>query len=171
MAGAEGFVKIIESVAPVLELVGGVQQAAAARTSARLEADRLDSEAEAERRAAERDRIQLREERVRTLASLRARAAAQGFRVDEGAPIVALSEQMFEFDRALTALNENADVRQVQLANQREATLFEGEQRASGALISAGSGFLTRGIKFLERKPPTKKTTESDVFMRGGAPF
>ena len=178
MSGGEGLTSLVSSISPILELVGGLQQASAARRAAELEAQRLEGDREAERRATERQRITLAEDRKRSVSRLRAQAAGQGFRVDEGAPLIALEEQLFEFERAFTTLEENSQVRQIQLSNQAAQVRFEGSQQSSAGIFGAAGGFLTKGIKFFTKSPTAARTTKApfggsgpDPFMLGGAPF
>lgn len=159
-----GLGSLFGAAGSIFEAIGEVQRGREERKLAEYNARVSEYNAAAETEASRRDMAALDREKQRAMSQLMARAAAQGFTLDSDAPLLMLSEQVTEFERARSDLKYNSQVRQQQLRSDANLSRYQGSLAESAGYGSAGGKLFKSAVSTYKPKP---KTDSKDLKVWG----
>ena len=131
------------------QVVGLAMSFAGQRQSARQEERVADYNQEvagadvaAEQRALADEEERLKREKVARLSSQQQAAALSGVVPEEGSPLLAMEETIFNVERDLQTMRRESGVRQAQIQNQANIGSYQASTRAAAKRTEAGSSLL-----------------------------
>ncbi|MCB1588492.1 MAG: hypothetical protein KDI56_06285, partial [Xanthomonadales bacterium] len=96
----------------------------------------------AEQRALADEEERLKREKVARLSSQQQAAALSGVVPEEGSPLLAMEETIFNVERDLQTMRRESGVRQAQIQNQANIGSYQASTRAAAKRTEAGSSLL-----------------------------